>query len=88
MKMPEVYKPLLIISFLNVGQQFNGLNVLRVYIVQIFDYVFKEEAKPDNTYIPKSFDSSECHHFSLFLPLRLIQPKNNWKREHLVFLTA
>ena len=45
MKMPEVYKPLLIIFFLNIGQQFNGLNVLRVYIVQIFDYVFNEEGE-------------------------------------------
>jgi hypothetical protein len=47
--MPEVYKPLLIIFFLNIGQQFNGLNVLRVYIVQIFDYVFNEEGESDDT---------------------------------------
>ena len=47
--MPEVYKPLLIIFFLNIGQQFNGLNVLRVYIVQIFDYVFNEEGEPEDT---------------------------------------
>ena len=55
--MPEVYKPLLIIFFLNIGQQFNGLNVLRVYIVQIFDYVFNEEGETDDPYIPERFDN-------------------------------
>ena len=45
MKMPEVYKPMLIIFFLCIGQQFNGLNVVRVYIVKIFNNVFKEGGK-------------------------------------------
>ena len=57
MKMPEVYKPLLIIFFLNVGQQFNGLNVLRVYIVQIFDYVFNEEGEAEDPYKPERFNN-------------------------------
>ena len=57
MKMPEVYKPLLIISFLNVGQQFNGLNVLRVYIVQIFDYVFNEEGEAEDPYKPERLNN-------------------------------
>ena len=40
MKLREVYEPLLIICLLNIGQQFSGLNVMRVYIVKIFNTVF------------------------------------------------
>ena len=70
MKRPEVYKPLLIIFFLNVGQQFNGLNVLRVYIVQIFDYIFKEDSKTDASNAPETFNESN-------FPLRFI-PSMKW----------
>jgi len=39
---PEVYKPLLIIVFLSLVQQFSGVSVIRAYVVKIFDEVFSD----------------------------------------------
>jgi len=39
---PEVYKPLFIIVFLSLVQQFSGVSVIRAYVVKIFDEVFSD----------------------------------------------
>ena len=35
-KVPEIYKPLLIVMLMSVIQQFSGMSILRAYVVQIW----------------------------------------------------
>ncbi len=43
LKVPEVYKPILIVMLMSVIQQFSGMTILRAYVVKIFHNIFAEE---------------------------------------------
>ena len=42
-KVPEIYKPLLIVMLMSVIQQFSGMSILRAYVVKIFNNIFQDD---------------------------------------------
>ena len=48
---PEVWKPLLILLSLHFVQQFAGMSIMRTYIIDIFDDIFKHQKNVTNNSI-------------------------------------